>query len=228
MRRLVSSSTLLVALVSCLFILPACDSGGGGGGGGGDGTVTATSENSFDFSFTDSGGSSNSAKSPETYTGFAFELSTELEDGTEYYAVYFSSAQTFNADEPTNAAIAGFILVQGTQNPSGTISLGGSSSPTAFAFIAKGFDKGEGVGKRTAQFLNSGDIEFTNNNGNVVITDFKGVTAFETVIDVSTDPNSLVSQSSVDVTLNGQIDPAEGVPKFVEGGEIEISYETSN
>jgi hypothetical protein len=234
MRRLISSSTLFVALVSCLFILPACDSGGsnsddggggGGGGGGGSGTtVTATSQNSFEFSFTDSGGSSSSAKDPKTYTGFAFAYSGTNPDGEDVYAVYFSSEKTYNTADPTGPEIAGILFALGTQSADGTYSVldptnNEISSDQAGGIILKGFDESQNSGTRTIQILSGGDIQFSGGD----ITGFQSVTANETVFDLD---NNTSNSSTVSVSLTGDIDPKEGVPSFV--GQQTFTISSSN
>ncbi|PSQ97645.1 MAG: hypothetical protein BRD55_01895 [Bacteroidetes bacterium SW_9_63_38] len=227
MRRLISSSILLVALVSCLFILPACDSGGSSDDGSG-GTVTATSANSFDFSF--SSGSGGNAKATTSYTGFAFQYSG-TSNNEDFYAVYFSSAKTFDTSNPTGAEIAGVFLFRGTQTPSGGTypvgSLDNTGTEEFAGLIVKGFDQAPDVGTRTVQILTGGDIEVANNSGNVVISALKNVTASQLVIDVSKDPNELQSSSSVGVSLNESIDPKDGVPAFVGDSSFDISFQTS-
>ena len=238
MRRLISSSALLVALVSCLFILPACDSGGsnsddgdgggGGGGGGGSGTtVTATDENKFNFSF--SGGSSSASKDPDPYEGFAFSWSGETPDGEQGYAIYFSSKKTFDPEAVSSGsgpAIAGVLLAKGSKSPSGSFSIadfennGSLDVDQSGGLIVKGFDQSDNQGPRTIQIFTGGSIDFSDGN----VTGFTNVTSTEIVFDFDADEENRVTKTEgVNVNLNGSINPAEGVPNFLDDQTFRVS-----
>ena len=237
MQRLLSRSTILLALVSCVFFVAACDSGGSNsegnsGGGGNDGsTVTATDENSFTLSFPASSSSSASAKAGQTYSGFAFQYSGTDSQGNEVFAIYFSSANVFDANAPTTGPeVAGVLFLEGNQNPgSGTYSVGSvdNTNQNFAGIIVEGFDNPENVGTRTLQLFTGGEIEITNSGGNVIVSSFNNVTANEIVIDASTDPNSLQSTGNVNVNLSGTIDPADGLTTFVQSSTFNFSYSSS-
>lgn len=242
MRHFLSRSTLFLSLIACLFIVPACDSGGsngdggssggGGGGSGGDDVVQASDENSFDFSFTPP--SSSASKDTETVQGFAFSWSGSTPDGNEAYAIYFSDQQTFDPDAVSSSSrpsIAGVLIVQGDQNPSGTFPIanfesgGDLSTDQAGGLIVKGFDQPEEQGTRTIQFFTGGSLEFSDGD----VTGFSDVTATELFVDYSEEDiqDQFTNTENVSVSLNGTIDPAAGVSQYVDDGSFRITTSTN-
>lgn len=209
MHNVYSRIPLFLTLIACLFIIPACDSGGSNSDS--DSTVTATDENSFEMDFSD--GSSSSAKA--TKTGFAFSYSGTNSDGEDVYAVYFSSKKTFDAENPTSGpALAGILFVLGTQNPDGTYPVfdptsNDISSGQAGGIIVEGFDQPDDSGTRTIRILNGGDVQFSGGD----VTDFQSVTASEFVYDPNNSSTS--TNGTVNVTLKNPINPKDGVPSFV-------------
>ncbi len=224
MSTLLSRSILVFTLFSCLFILPACDSSGsnedgedsGGGGGGNDDVVQASDQNRFALDFTPP--SSSASKDSETVEGFAFAASGTL-NGTDAYAIYFSSKKTFDSEEVSSSsggpATAGVILVLGQQNPDGSVPIvdiqSNQETSEAVGVIVKGFDNPPEEGTRTLQLFKDGSIEFADGN----VTGFSSVQATELFVDFS-EEESENRFTEVSVNLNGTIDPAEGVSELIE------------
>lgn len=237
MRRLVSSSTLLVALVSCLFILPACDSGGSSGGRSDEvaGSADLSEPNAFEFSF---GSSSNSlkadfAKAASKYQGYAFQWqATTTINGTtqEYYALFFTSKSS-NKDEfgsdAAEAKVFGALIGEFSDLPSSDTYTAGTASNQSdfFGWIGQDFDSGPN-GERTLQILTDADIQIGRNNGNLVVTSLSGE-AFQYTADFQNGTAQDVSTSTVTIDLNGSIQPSR-VNTFTESGDFSFTFSGGN
>lgn len=230
MRRLVSTSTLLVALVSCLFILPACDSGGSSSSSGDDevaGSADLSEPNAFEFSF---GSSSKAgfAKAASKYQGYAFQWQgTTTINGTQkgYYALFFTSKRNFDGSTAPKAEVFGGIIGDFSSLPSsGTYTAGtgsNQSQPDFFGWIGQDFNSGPD-GTRTLQILTDADIQIGRKNGNLVVTSLSGK-AFQYTADFQNGTAQDVSTSTVTIDLNGSIQPST-VNTFTESGDFSFTF----
>jgi hypothetical protein len=224
-RRLFRNSGLLFVLAFGLLALPACDSGGsngggdnGGGGDGGSGDTFGPSNpsgpNAFELSFSSSSSASSAskaefAKATTTYKGYSFQFQGSA-NGNDFYAIFFTSNSSFSSNA-TDAEIFGALVAQRSSKPSpGDYAVGAANSTTAefYGLIGQNFDSGAD-GSRTIQLLSGGDIAIGRTDGNLVVSDFKNVTAQQYTANLS---GGTVQSSSftenVSVTLNGSIQPS--------------------
>jgi hypothetical protein len=224
-RRLFRNSGLLFILAFGLLALPACDSGGsnggssGGGNGGDDGGTFGPSNpsgpNAFELNFSSSSSASSAskaglAKAATTYKGYSFQFQGNA-NGNDYYAIFFTSNSSFTSSNATDAAVFGALVAERTSTPSpGDYAVGEVNSTTAefYGLIGQNFDSGPNK-SRTIQLLSDGTITIGRSSGNLVVSDFKNVTAQQITVDLS---GGTVQSSSftenVSVTLNGSIQPS--------------------
>lgn len=215
-RRLFRNSGLLFILTFGLLALPACDSGGSNGDGGGESTFgpsDPSGPNAFELSFSSSSSSSSKtgfAKATTTYKGYSFQFQGSA-NGKDFYAIFFTSNSSFTSSNATDAAVFGALVAERSSKPSpGDYAVGGVNSTTAefYGLIGQNFDSGAD-GSRTIQLLSGGDITIGRSDGNLVVSDFKNVTAQQYTANLS---GGTVQSSSftedVSVTLNGSIQPS--------------------
>ena len=224
-RRLFRNSGLLFVLAFGLLALPACDSGGsnggssGGGNGGDDGGTFGPSNpsgpNAFELNFSSSSSASSAskaglAKAATTYKGYSFQFQGNA-NGNDFYAIFFTSNSSFTSSNATDAAVFGALVAERTSKPSpGDYAVGAANSTTAefYGLIGQNFDSGPNK-SRTIQLLSDGTITIGRSSGNLVVSDFKNVTAQQITVDLS---GGTVQSSSftenVSVTLNGSIQPS--------------------
>lgn len=233
MRHFLSRSPLFLTLIACLFIVPACDSGGSNSDDGGNDDVAGSADlsepNAFELNFSASSSSTNSlkaefAKAASKYQGYAFQWlgSTDVDGTTKnYYALFFTSNKDFDSNTAPKAEVFGGLIGEFSKLPDEDTytvgSTGSQTSPDFFGWIGQDFDTGPD-GTRTLQILTDGKIEIgRDSNGNLVVEDFIDTKVYQYTVDFQDgEAQSVETQENVSVTLNGSIAPSE-VNSFTEG-----------
>jgi hypothetical protein len=230
-RRLFRNSGLLFVLAFGLLALPACDSGGsnggGGGGGGGNGggggggtfgPSNPSGPNAFELSFSSSSSASSAskaglAKATTTYKGYSFQFQGPG-NGQDFFAIFFSSKNSFSSGATSGPELFGVLAMQRSSIPgAGTysISSAGGGPNEFYGLIGQNFDEPENTGTRTLQFFQSGSVTLTKKDGELTVSDFNNVEAWELVFDVANDEleTQIDPQNppTVSVNLNGEIVP---------------------